>query len=285
MPDGSNFIQSVDASSSAVSEHSLRPKPPCELVEYSASLFDTSLDDTDRKAPWRDGVGHTGSSPELQRLYDLLPRVVAILGKRDAANRVRRMIEAMGLSLPRLERLRSCLSSAPRWPGKTEDHERKAYKLIQQASSEMLLSVKPGNTSDLLYLIRLAASTDLPKARRRALLATCTRGLRRAMANKPIDGRPLGVLEIVSNHMAPHYPAGSKVVVSHVKRTCDVVIGRDYGFVGRKHYSYEPLTLARLTGATRRAWLVEFLSEPGKITSLPRYVWRPAYAVERGMHG
>ena len=282
MPDGSNFIQPANASSSSAFEHSMRPKLPWELVEYSVSSFETSLDKVDREAPWQDGVGHTGSSPELQRLDDLLPLVVAILGKRDAAARVRRMITAMGLSLPRLERLRSC--SVPRWADRLEDRERKAYALINQVSSEMLLEVKPKNGADLKYLMALAMATELPKSRQRALLERFTRGLCKAMAGEPIDGRWLGVLETATSDMAPHYPEGSKFVVSRVKRSRDVVLGRDYCFEGTKHFTYLPLTLARLKGVTRREWQVEFLAKPGEIISLRRYLWRVAYAVERATH-
>jgi hypothetical protein len=229
MPDGSNFAVSPTSSLSPAIERPVeRAKLPWELIEYRASLFETSLDEADGKAPWLDGVGHTGPSPEVQRLRDLLPGVVAIIEKPDASARVRHMIKAMGLSLPRLERLRSC--SVPRWADRLEDRERKAYALINQVSSEMLLEVKPKNGADLKYLMALAMATELPKAKQRALLGRFTDGLRKAMAGEPIDGRWLGVLEATTSDMAPRYPEGSKFVVSRVKRSRDVVLGRDYCF-------------------------------------------------------
>jgi hypothetical protein len=78
-------------------------KAPHELVEYSPTIFDTSLDDADRA--FRPSLENS-MPPDQQRARDVATDVARIMqAKGNLAEMVRKHIEGLGLMLPRLCRL------------------------------------------------------------------------------------------------------------------------------------------------------------------------------------
>jgi hypothetical protein len=78
-------------------------KAPDQLVEYSPTIFDTSLDDADRDFR---PLLENSMPPDQQRARDVATDVTRIMqSKGNLAEMVRQHVEGLGLTLPRLYRL------------------------------------------------------------------------------------------------------------------------------------------------------------------------------------
>ena len=147
-----------------------------QLVEYSPTIFDTSLDDADREAVSLENP----MPPDQQRARDVATDVAGIMratkGNRYARARlVQQHIEGLGLTLPRLYRLnrfaRSNAVSTYKLVGQEGDiaEWRAASRLVHRAALSILLDVPAQNRHDAIQLAGLVADAldPPPKVQRR----------------------------------------------------------------------------------------------------------------------
>jgi hypothetical protein len=147
-------------------------KAPHQLVEYSTTIFDTSLDDADRE---HRPLTADPMAPDQQRARDLATDVADIMrAKGDHLALTRQHIEGLGLTLPRLYRLNSFARnnaiSTYRLVGQEGDiaEWRAASRLVHRAALSILLDVPAQNRHDAIQLAGLVADAlePPPKAQR-----------------------------------------------------------------------------------------------------------------------
>jgi hypothetical protein len=155
-------------------------KAPHELVEYSTTIFDTSIDDADRDyRPLAEAEGDR-TAPDQRRAFMLAFDVARIMrSKGDHFARTRKHIASLNLTLPRLARLnRFARNNAVRdskWynsdaecaaQGVTYGEWQAASRLIHRAALSMLLDV-PHKTVRMPTLLPGSYVTPLMHRRRR----------------------------------------------------------------------------------------------------------------------
>jgi hypothetical protein len=219
-------------------------KAPHQLVEYSPTIFDTSLDDADRD--FRPSL-ENASPPDQQRAKAVAFDVVPImLAKGNLAEMVRRHIEGLGLSLPRLCRLnRFARNNAIHEPttglaaeceaqGTTAGQWRVASRLVHSAALSILLDVPAQNRHDAIQLVGLVADAlDPPPKAQRRRVAKRLAGYFGAMLDGKhvLDAPKQWVWAVGDDSMAPAFPAGTNALYERQKG--EPVAGGYYIFHGR----------------------------------------------------
>jgi hypothetical protein len=218
-------------------------KAPHQLVEYSPTIFDTSLDDADREF----GSLENPMPPDQQRARDVATDVARImLAKGNLAEMVRQHIEGLGLTLPRLYRLnRFARNNAIHEPttglaaeceaqGTTAGQWRVASRLVHSAALSILLDVPAQNRHDAIQLAGLVADAlePPPKAQRRRVARRIAGYFASMLDGKHIlDAPKRWVWNVGDDSMAPAFPAGSNALYERHKG--DPVAGGYYIFHGR----------------------------------------------------
>jgi hypothetical protein len=215
-------------------------KAPHELVEYSPTIFDTSLDDADRDYRPLDEVNK--SAPDQQRARDVATDVARIMQtKGNLAELVRQHIEGLGLTLPRLYRLnmfaRSNAVSTYKVVGQDDiplGEWRVASRLVHRAALSILLDVPAQNRHDAIQLAGLVADAldPPPKVQRRRVAKRLARYFAAMLDGKHIlDAPKRWVWDFANDSMAPAFPAGSHALYERHKG--EPVAGGYYIFHGR----------------------------------------------------
>ena len=219
-------------------------KAPHQLVEYSPTIFDTSLDDADRD--FRPSL-ENASPPDQQRAkavaFDVIP---IMLAKGNLAEMVRRHIEGLGLTLPRLYRLnRFARNNAIHEPttglaaeceahGTTAGQWRKASRLVHHGALSILLDVPAQNRHDAMQLADLVANAldPLPKIQRRRVAKRLAGYFVAMLDGKHVlDAPKQWVMSFANDSMAPAFPAGSNALYERHKG--EPLAGGYYIFHGR----------------------------------------------------
>jgi hypothetical protein len=218
-----------------------RPRAPHELVEYSSTIFDTSLDDADRD--FRPSL-ESSTPPDQVRAREVAFDVARIMrGKGDHLALARRHIEKLGLTLPRLFRLnRFARSNAVSNHKVTIDHDitpaewRAASRLVHRAALSILLDVPAQNRRDAIELASLAADALDPPVltQRRRLARRLARYFGAMLDGKHVLDAPKSqwVWTFGNDSMAPAFPAGSTVLIERQKG--ELVAGGYYIFHSRR---------------------------------------------------
>jgi hypothetical protein len=191
-------------------------KAPHELVEYSTTVFDTSLDDADRKFQSLENP----MPPDQQRARDVATDVARImLAKGNLAEMVRKHIEGLGLTLPRLYRLnmfaRNNAVSGHKLVGQDSiplGEWKVASRLVHGAALSILLDVPAQNRHAAIKLAGLVADAldPLPKVQRRRVAKQLARYFGAMLDGKHIlDAPKRWVMSFANDSMAPAFPAGS----------------------------------------------------------------------------
>jgi hypothetical protein len=275
------------------------PKAPHHLIEYSSTIFDTSLDDADREFDRLAGA----TPPDQIRARQVADDALAIMrGKGDHFAKVRKHIASLGLTLPRLARLNRFARSnampyfrcAPdadsKEPGITWGEWRAASGLVHRAALSMLLDVPARNCSDAMVIAELVRDAlDPPaQAQRRKVAKRLAYYFTAMLDGQQILGGPKQQAWSFgsSDYMAPAFPAGSKAVIEY--HHGKLVPGGYYIFRFRTRYRrgqrpiYAVRRLSHITPTGR--WAVEiFKGEDGK-PSLDYFSskhWRPFYRIVR----
>jgi hypothetical protein len=141
-------------------------KAPHQLVEYSPTIFDTSMDDDDREH--RPDAADP-MAPDQQRARDVASDVVQIMRTTKGSNcvlarRVRQHVEGLGLTLPRLHRLNRFARNNAVSPCRVVGQEgdvglwRGASRLVHHAALSILLDVPAQNSNDAIELAAMVAA-------------------------------------------------------------------------------------------------------------------------------
>jgi hypothetical protein len=214
-------------------------KAPHELVEYSSTIFDTSLDDADRDFR---PLLENSTPPDQVRAREVAFDVVRIVrSKGDHLALARRHIEGLGLTLPRLYRLnRFARSNAVSNHKVATDQDitpaewRAASRLVHRAALSILLDVPAQNRHDAYQLADLVANAlePLPMAQRRRV-AKRLAGYFVAMLDgkRVLDAPKQWIWGFGDDSMAPAFPAGSNALYERHKG--EPVAGGYYIFHGR----------------------------------------------------
>ena len=220
-------------------------KAPHELVEYSTTIFDTSLDDDDRD--YRPLAAIKGA-PDQLRARDVATDVARIMqatkgNPRALPGLVRQHIEGLGLTLPRLYRLnrfaRSNAVSTYRLVGQEGDvgEWRAASRLVHRAALSILLDVPAQNRHDAHQLAGLVADAlDAPPiAQRRRVAKRLARYFAAMLDGQHVRfdaSKPQWVWAFTDDGMAPAFPAGTRALYERHKG--DLVAGGYYIFHTRR---------------------------------------------------
>ena len=169
-----------------------------------------------------------------------------MLAKGNLAEMVRRHIEGLGLTLPRLYRLnRFARNNAIHEPtiglaakceaqGTTANQWRVASRLVHSAALSILLDVPAQNRHDAIQLADLVANAldPLPKVQRRRMAKQLARYFAAMLDGKQIlDAPKQWVSGFTNDSMAPAFPAGSNALYERHKG--EPVAGGYYIFHGR----------------------------------------------------
>ena len=143
-------------------------KAPYQLVEYSTTIFDTSLDDADRE---HRPLNADPMAPDQKRARDVATEVAGIMrAKGDHLVLTRRHVEGLGLTLPRLYRLNMFARNNAVSGHKLVGQEgiplgewQLASRLVHRAALSILLDVSAQNSHDAYQLAGLVAGAlDTP---------------------------------------------------------------------------------------------------------------------------
>jgi hypothetical protein len=202
------------------------------LVEYSSTIFDTSLDDADRD--YRPLAEGDKTAPDQRRAFMLAFDVVRIMrSKGDHFARTRKHITSLDLTLPRLARLnrfaRNNAASDRKWynqdtecaaQGATFGEWQEASRLLHRAALSMLLDVPAQNRHDAYQLAELVANAldPLPMAQRRRVAKRLARYFAAMLDGKHVlDAPEQWVRKFTHDGMAPAFPAGSSALLERHK--------------------------------------------------------------------
>jgi hypothetical protein len=203
------------------------PKAPYELVEYSSTIFDTSLDDADRK---HTGIGNDFvPPPDQERARKMADYAVRLMrSKGDHLAMVRKHIASLDPTLPRLVRLnrfarsnalpyfRSQPDTGIKEPGITWGEWRAASQLVHRAALSMLLDVPARNCSDAMAianLVREALDPPAPAQRRKVAKRLADYFAAMLDGQQHLGGPKQWAWTFSSDQMAPALPAGSMAVI------------------------------------------------------------------------
>jgi hypothetical protein len=214
-------------------------KAPHELVEYSTTIFDTSLDDADRE---HRPLTADPMAPDQQRARDVATDVAGIMrAKGDHLALTRQHIEGLGLTLPRLYRLnrfaRNNAISTYRLVGQEgvpHGEWRVASRLVHRAALSILLDVPAQNRHDAIQLAGLVADAlEPPSKPQRRRVAKRLAGYFASMLDGKhiLDAPKRWVWDFANDSMAPAFPAGSNALYERHKG--EPVAGGYYIFHGR----------------------------------------------------
>jgi hypothetical protein len=213
-------------------------KAPHELVEYSTTIFDTSLDDADRKFQSPENP----MRPDQQRARDVATAVARMMQtKGNLAELVRQHSEGLGLTLPRLYRLnmfaRNNAVSGHKLIGQDGiplSEWKVASRLVHRAALSILLDVSAQNSHDAIQLAGLmAAALDPPPLAQRRRVAKRLAGYFASMLDGKhiLDAPKRWVMAFANDSMGPAFPAGSNALYERHKG--EPVAGGYYIFHGR----------------------------------------------------
>jgi hypothetical protein len=281
-------------------------KAPHELVEYSTTIFDTSIDDADRDyRPLAEAEGDR-TAPDQRRAFMLAFDVARIMrSKGDHFARTRKHIASLNLTLPRLARLnRFARNNAVRdskWynsdaecaaQGVTYGEWQAASRLIHRAALSMLLDVPAQNRSDAYALAGFvcdALDAPPPPQRRQAAKRLARYFAEMLDGQNVLDAPTQWVWKFNHDGMAPTFPEGSSAVIERHKG--ELVPGAYYVFRFRARYSTDP-SGSRPAEVVRRYlhttpaghWAVETFKDaegkPHRSYKDPKY-WQPYYRIVR----
>jgi hypothetical protein len=200
-------------------------KAPHELVEYSPTIFDTSLDDADRDFR---PLQEISMPADQQRARDVATDVARIMqSKGNLAELVRQHIEGLGLTLPRLYRLNRFARNNAVSGHKLAGQEgiplgewKIASRLVHRATLSILLDVPAQNRHDAIQLAGLVADAldPLPKAQRRRVAKQLARYFGAMLDGKHVPDAPKQwVWNVGDDSMAPAFPAGSNALYERHK--------------------------------------------------------------------
>lgn len=250
-------------------------KAPHELVEYSATIFDTSLDDADRDFR---PLQEISTPPDQQRARDVATDVARIMqatkgNPRALPGLVRQHIEGLGLTLPRLYRLNRFARSNAVSGHKVVRQEdiplgewQVASRLVHRAALSILLDVPAQNRHDAIHLAGLVADAlDAPPlAQRRRVAKRLARYFADMLDGLHIlDAPKRWVWGFEDDGMAPAFPAGSHAIYERHKG--ELVAGGYYIFHTRR--AGKPTQLVRrylYTTPTGRLAVEMFKDATGK---------------------
>ena len=279
-------------------------KAPHELVEYSSTIFDTSIDDVDRD--YRPLAEGDKTAPDQRRAFMLAFDVARIMrSKGDHFARTRKHIASLNLTLPRLARLnrfaRNNAVMTALWynaeaecaaQGATQGEWQAASRLIHRVALSMLLDVPAQNRSDAYALAGFVcdALDAPPQSQRRQAAKRLGRYFAEVLDGQYILDAPMQwVWKFAHDDMAPTFPTGSSAVIERHKG--ELVPGAYYVFRFRARYSTDP-SGSRPAEVVRRylhttpagRWAVEvFKDAEGKAHRSykePKY-WQPYYRIVR----
>jgi hypothetical protein len=276
------------------------PKAPHELVEYSSTIFDTSLDDADRKHTvtviGRDFV----PPPDQERARKMADYAVRLMrSKGDHLALMRKHIASLDLSLPRLVRLNRFARSnvlpyfkcAPdagiKEPGITWGEWRAASQLVHRAALSILLDVPARNASDAMVLAELVREAlEAPeKAQQRRVAKRLARYFSLMLASVyRLSGPQQFVGTVQNDMMEPGYMKGTRIIYQRCRG--ELVPGVDYIFRSRGNDIEMIRRFSHLTPTGR--WSVEIFKGPDGRPSrqnLEPSSWRPAYRILRHVNG
>jgi hypothetical protein len=274
-------------------------KAPHQLIEYSQTVFDTSLDDADRDFRPLD---ENRSPPDQQRALMVAFDVARIIRSRDTKalatfDLVRKHVAALDLTLPRLFRLnRFARNNAVRdsWykadiecaaQGATFAEWREASRLVHRAALAILLDVPAQNRADaieLASLVREALEPPVP-AQRRQVAKRLARYFAEMLDGQYIlDAPTRWVWGFGDDSMAPAFPAGTNALYERQKG--ELVSGGYYIFRTRR--LGKPTQLVRRylhttpTGLLAVEMFKDATGKPHRAYFDPKY-WRPYYRIVR----
>jgi hypothetical protein len=246
------------------------------LVEYSSTIFDTSLDNADRDfGP----LPENNMPPDQQRARDVATDVFRIMqatkGNCYALDRlVRQHVEGLRLTLPRLYRLnrfaRNNAVSGHKLAGQegiSLNEWKAASRLVHRAALSLLLDVPAHNRRDAIQLAGLVADAlDPPLLAQQRRVAKRLASYFAAMLDgqHTLDAPKQWTWSFGDDDgMAPAFPAGSKALIERHKG--ELAAGGYYIFHTRR--AGKPTQLVRrylYTTATGRIAVEMFKDATGK---------------------
>ena len=276
-------------------------KAPHQLVEYSTTIFDTSLDDADRD--YRPLAEGDKTAPDQRRAFMLAFDVAHIMrSKGDHFALTRKHIASLNRTLPRLARLnRFARNNAVRttlWynseaecaaQGVTYGEWQAASRLIHRAALSMLLDVPAQNRSDAYALAGFvcdALDAPPPSQRRQAAKRLGRYFAEMLDGQYVLDAPTRWVWTFNHDGMAPTFPTGSTAIIERHKGK--LIPGGYYVFRFRGYccVGSVPAEVVRRYLHTTPAghWAVEtFKDAEGKAHRSykdPKY-WQPYYRIVR----